>query len=73
MGELRDPASDDDRVHAVAAATGERLWRYRTGGNVVARPTLSNGLALIGSADNVFYALDLAAHGRRARASASVR
>ena len=40
------------------AHTGDRLWRYRTKGNVDSSPAVVDGVVYVGSDDNYLYALD---------------
>jgi outer membrane protein assembly factor BamB len=39
------------------AVNGELRWRFRTGGPIVASPTIEDGIVYIGSMDNKLYAL----------------
>lgn len=48
---------DTHTVHAVDAASGDRLWQYTTGGRIGSPPTIYEGLVLFGSADGHVYAL----------------
>lgn len=50
--------SGDGSVYAVAAATGELRWKFKTGGVVHASPALSQGVLYVGSWDTFLYALD---------------
>jgi outer membrane protein assembly factor BamB len=47
----------DDRVYALSAWNGARLWSFGTGGYVYASPAVWRGIVLIGSFDGNFYAL----------------
>lgn len=40
-----------DRVYALNAATGARLWQYDTGGRVYVDPVVANGTVFFGSGD----------------------
>lgn len=50
--------SDDGKVRALQAETGEVLWETATGGPVRARPTPAREGLLVHSDDGVLYALD---------------
>ena len=56
--------TQDTSIYAVDAATGERRWRYRTGGAVRSSPTVATvgtdpgGTVFVGSDDGYLYALD---------------
>ncbi|MFZ0820218.1 MAG: PQQ-binding-like beta-propeller repeat protein [Candidatus Acidiferrales bacterium] len=50
--------SGDGNVYGLNAATGEMLWKFKTGGVVHASPAVANGTLFIGSWDTYFYALD---------------
>ncbi len=66
--------SGDDHVYAVDAATGEERWRFATDGvnfdlsqgfirsDIFTRPSLQDGLLVIGSRDSKVYAIDVATH-----------
>lgn len=45
-------------VVALSAATGRRLWAYRTRGEVRARPLVDGGQVIVGSSDGCLYRLD---------------
>ncbi len=45
-------------VVALSAATGRRLWTYRTRGAVRARPFVEGGQVFVGSSDGCLYRLD---------------
>jgi outer membrane protein assembly factor BamB len=49
---------DTHAVHALDAASGERLWQYTAGGRVDSPPTIHQGRVLFGSADGWVYCLD---------------
>ncbi len=51
--------SEDHYVYALDAQTGERLWRYETGGYVFASPAVADGVVYVGSVDDYLYALDV--------------
>jgi outer membrane protein assembly factor BamB len=44
-------------IRALAAATGQALWSYTTGGQTDTPPTYHDGLLFLGSADGYVYAL----------------
>ncbi len=50
--------SNDQRVYALDAATGNELWSFATGDAVVSVPTVVDGVVYVGSNDNHLYALD---------------
>ena len=50
--------SNDHRVYALDAATGNELWSFATGDVVVSVPTVADGVVYVGSNDNHLYALD---------------
>jgi hypothetical protein len=46
-------------VYGLDAANGATRWAVATGGAILAAPLLADGIAYLGSADGVFYAIDL--------------
>ena len=50
--------SDDNKVYALNANTGAKLWSFTTGNTVRSSPAVANGIVYIGSDDNNLYALD---------------
>ena len=50
--------SNDHRVYALDAATGNELWSFATGDVVVSVPTVADGVVYVGSNDNHLHALD---------------
>ncbi|WP_136601161.1 outer membrane protein assembly factor BamB family protein [Salinigranum halophilum] len=50
--------SNDQRVYAVDALTGEVQWQYRLDGPVRSSPTVVDGVLYIGSESGTVYALD---------------
>jgi outer membrane protein assembly factor BamB/tRNA A-37 threonylcarbamoyl transferase component Bud32 len=51
--------ADDGNLYALNASNGKLLWKYTTGGPIVASPVVSlNGLVYVGSTDGRIYALD---------------
>ena len=52
--------SDDNKVYALNAATGIKIWSYSTGGSVVSSPAVVNGVVYVGSEDDNVYALNAA-------------
>lgn len=50
--------SDDNRVYALDAETGELLWSFKTQDVIRSSPTVTNGGVYVGSNDNHVYALD---------------
>jgi len=49
----------DRQVHAIDAKTGQRLWAFKTRGEVDATAAISDGRVYIPSKDKKFYVLDL--------------
>jgi outer membrane protein assembly factor BamB/tRNA A-37 threonylcarbamoyl transferase component Bud32 len=47
----------DNNLYAVAADSGEFLWKYPTSGGVVGCPAVADGIVYIGSEDGYLYAL----------------
>jgi outer membrane protein assembly factor BamB len=45
-------------VSALAADTGETLWRFGTGWRVLSSPAVADGIVYVGSNDGYLYALD---------------
>ena len=56
-GRLFVASIDTHTVHALEAASGEKLWSYTAGGRVDSPPTIYQGMALFGSADGYVYCL----------------
>ena len=52
--------SDDDKVYALDAATGQLRWSYTTGDEVVSGPAVAGGTVYVGSDDDKVYALNAA-------------
>ena len=50
--------SEDHRVYALDAATGDPLWSFETGDAVWAAPTVTDNAVYFGSDDEYVYALD---------------
>ncbi len=57
--------SDDGSVYAVGADDGALQWSAKTGGTIVASPSVALGKVFVGSLDKTFYAFD-ARTGERA-------
>lgn len=49
----------DGYVYALDAATGDKLWEFKTGDKIWATPTVIGDMVLIGSFDKKLYALDI--------------
>jgi outer membrane protein assembly factor BamB len=55
-------SSDDGRVYALDAATGEQMWNYTIGGTpywdsfASSSPAIANGVVYVGSYDGKVYA-----------------
>jgi outer membrane protein assembly factor BamB len=52
--------SGDGHLYALDPATGEVLWRFRTGGRIRSAPAVYDGVAYVGSGDGVVYGISLA-------------
>lgn len=50
--------SGDGSIYALDAATGAKVWAFKTGNVVHASPAVAGGTVYIGSWDTFFYALD---------------
>jgi len=50
--------SEDNKLYAIDAQTGEPRWSYKTRGSIVSTPAVANGLVYFGSWDKKLYALD---------------
>ena len=49
---------DTHTIHALDAASGEKLWHYTAGGRIDSPPTIYQGRAFFGAADGWVYCLD---------------
>ena len=49
--------SEDGRLYAVKAVTGERLWDFPTGDKITSSPTVADGIIYIGSHDGKLYVI----------------
>ncbi len=52
--------SGDGNLYAINAATGEPVWKFKTGDVVHASPAYADGVLYCGSWDSYFYAIDAA-------------
>jgi outer membrane protein assembly factor BamB len=52
--------SGDSNIYALSAASGNLIWKFKTGDVVHASPAIDDGTLFIGSWDSYFYALDAA-------------
>ncbi|NQT16415.1 MAG: PQQ-binding-like beta-propeller repeat protein [Planctomycetes bacterium] len=59
-GKLLVAAADEHTIHALDAASGERIWQYTAGGRVDSPPAIAADLAVFGCADGFVYCLRLA-------------
>ncbi len=59
-GKVLVASSDQGRLHAVDARTGEVVWRYAAGGRIDSPPTIHRSRVLFGSADGKVTCLRLA-------------
>jgi len=50
--------ADDGALYAVEASSGTLLWKFQTGGSVVATPSVYKGRVYCGSSDRTLYCLD---------------
>jgi outer membrane protein assembly factor BamB len=55
--------SDDGKLYALDAATGNLKWSYQTGGEVASAPAVAGDLVFFGSYDHKIYALNTADGG----------
>ena len=60
VGDTVYVGSDDKRVYALDAVTGEKRWAYLTSGAVSSSPSVVDGVVYVGSEDKNLYALDAA-------------
>ncbi len=49
-------AMEDGSFYALDAATGESLWRYKTGDYIYSPPAVADGVVYVGSLDGYLYA-----------------
>ena len=49
--------SEDGRLYAVDAATGEKLWDFLTGDKITSSPAMAEGTVYISSHDGCLYAI----------------
>jgi outer membrane protein assembly factor BamB len=52
--------SDDHKLYALDAATGQPKWVFEAGGQIESSPAVANGVVYFGCHDHKFYALDAA-------------
>ncbi len=50
--------SDDGRLYAVNATSGEKIWDFLTGGEITSSPTLAGSTVYVGSYDGKVYAIE---------------
>ena len=50
--------SEDGRLYALDAATGQEKWSFKTDGEVYSSPAVAGGMVYVGSGDERLYALD---------------
>jgi len=50
--------SEDGRLYAVDATSGEELWHFTTSGEITSSPTLANGIIYVTSHDGKLYAIE---------------
>lgn len=55
----------DSKLYCLDAATGAKLWDFRTSGHVESSPCVAEGRVLFGAGDDGLYALDAATGARR--------
>jgi outer membrane protein assembly factor BamB len=51
--------NDNGYLYAVDIDNGKILWKFKTGGSIVATPSVYNQTVLFGSTDGYFYALNI--------------
>jgi|WetSurMetagenome_2_1015567.scaffolds.fasta_scaffold135998_2 eukaryotic-like serine/threonine-protein kinase len=51
--------NDNGNLYAVDVDNGKLFWKFKTGGSIVATPSIYNQTVLFGSTDGYFYALDI--------------
>ena len=56
--------SDDGRLYALDARTGDELWRYDAGFALQGSAAIANGMLFASSEDGTLHAIDLATHSR---------
>ena len=56
--------SDDGRLYALDARTGDELWRYDAGSALQGSAAIANGMLFASSEDGTLHAIDLATHTR---------
>jgi outer membrane protein assembly factor BamB len=56
--------SDDGRLYALDARTGDELWRYDAGSALQGSAAIANGMLFASSEDGTLHAIDLATHRR---------
>ena len=49
--------SNDGKLYAIDAASGQQQWAFATGGPVASSPSVSNGAVFVGSNDGFVYAI----------------
>ena len=59
-GKVVAVGSENGRVYAYDAATGEEVWQFTTGGKVWSTPIIRDGTVYFGSHDKNIYAVSLA-------------
>jgi hypothetical protein len=57
--------SSDHHVYALDAASGQLLWKFRTGADVFSVPAVWNGIVVFGSNDRCVYGVDAATGEQR--------
>jgi eukaryotic-like serine/threonine-protein kinase len=49
--------SEDGRIYAIDATSGQELWHVVTGAQIDSSPALANGILYVGSFDGKMYAI----------------
>ena len=49
--------SDDGKIYALDATSGQEIWDITTGDKVTSSPTVANGILYVGSHDGKLYAI----------------
>jgi outer membrane protein assembly factor BamB len=50
--------SEDGRLYAVNATTGEKLWDILIGDSITSSPAVADGIVYVGSHDGNLYAIE---------------
>jgi outer membrane protein assembly factor BamB len=50
--------SEDKKLYALDANTGQKLWDFTTNGGISSSPAVANGIVYVGSKDQKLYAVE---------------